>query len=62
MLFVSKNILLEKLAFMNSSCFIIIMRANNWIVVMAIVKHFCVKMRLVSFWCVNLIKYTMCAS
>ena len=31
----------------------------NWIVFMAIVKHFRVKMRLASFCCVNLIKYTM---
>ena len=29
----------------------------NWIVFMAIVKHFRVKMRLASFCCVNLIKY-----
>ena len=31
----------------------------NWIVFMPIVKHFRVKMRLTSFCCVNLIKYTM---
>ena len=29
----------------------------NWIVFMAIVKHFRVKMRLASFCCANLIKY-----
>ena len=40
---------------MNSSCFIIC--ELNWIVFMAIVKHFCVKMRLASFYCANLIKY-----
>ena len=58
MLFVSKKFSLEKVAFMNSSCFIIC--ELNWIVFMAIVKHFRVKMTLVSFWCVNnLIKYTM---
>ena len=39
---------------MNSSCFIIF--EVNWIVFMAIVKDFRVKMRLVSFWCVHLIK------
>ena len=55
MLFVSKNCSLEKVAFMNSSCFIIC--ELNWIVFMAIVKHFRVKMRLVSFCCANLIKY-----
>ena len=55
--FVSKNISLEKVVFMNSSCFVIC--ELNWIVFMAIVKHFRVKMRLASFCCVNLIKYTM---
>ena len=55
MLFVSKNCSLEKVAFMNSSCFIIC--ELNWIVFMAIVKHFRVKMRLASFYCANLIKY-----
>ena len=40
---------------MNSSCFIIC--ELNWIVFMAIVKHFRVKMRLASFCCANLIKY-----
>ena len=40
---------------MNSSCFII--RELNWIVFMAIVKHFRDKMRLASFCCANLIKY-----
>ena len=55
MLFVSKNCLLEKVAFMNSSCFIIC--KLNWIVFMAIVKHFLVKMRLASFCCANLFKY-----
>ena len=40
---------------MNSSCFIIC--KLNWIVFMAIVKHFHVKMRLPSFCCANLIKY-----
>ena len=54
MLFVSKNCSLEKVAFMNSSCFKIC--ELNWIDFMAIVKHFLVKMRLASFWCVNLIK------
>ena len=44
MLFASKNCSLEKVAFMNSSCFIIC--ELNWIVFMAIVKHFRVKMRL----------------
>ena len=44
MLFVSKNCSLEKVAFMNSSCFIIC--ELNWIVFMAIVKYFRVKMRL----------------
>ena len=29
---------------------------------MATVKHFHVKMRLASFWCVSLIKYTMCVT
>ena len=43
MLFVSKHCSLEKVAFMNSSCFIIC--ELNWIVFMAIVKHFRVKMR-----------------
>ena len=42
---------------MNSSCFVIY--ELNWIVFMAIVKHFRGKMRLASFCCVNLIKYTM---
>ena len=57
MLFVSKNCSLEKVAFMNSSCFIIC--ELNWIVFMAIVKHFCVNMRLAFFCCAtcNLIKY-----
>ena len=55
MLFVSKNCSLEKVAFMNSSCFIIC--ELNWIVFMAIVKHFRVKIRLASFYCANLIKY-----
>ena len=55
MLFVSKNCSLEKVAFMNSSCFIIC--ELNWIVFMAIVKHFGVKMRLAFFCCANLIKY-----
>ena len=49
MLFVSKNCSLEKVAFMNSSCFIIC--EHNWIVFMAIVKHFHVKMRLALFCC-----------
>ena len=40
---------------MNSSCFIIC--ELNWIVFMAIVKHFRVKVRLASFCCANLIKY-----
>ena len=53
MLFVSKNCSLEKVAFMNSSCFIIC--ELNWIVFMAIVKHFRVKMRLAFFCCANLI-------
>ena len=57
MLFVSKNISLEKVAFMKSSCFVIC--ELNWIVFMAIVKHFRVKMRLASFCSVNLIEYTM---
>ena len=57
MLFISKNISLEKVAFMNSSCFVI--SELNWIVFMAIVKHFRVKMKLASFCCVNFIKYTM---
>ena len=55
MLFVSKNCSLEKVAFMNSSCFIIC--ELNWIVFMAIVKHFRVKMRLTFLCCANLIKY-----
>ena len=57
MLFVLKSPSLEKVAFMNSSCFVIC--ELNWIVFMAIVKHFRVKMRLASFCSVNLIKYTM---
>ena len=57
MLFVSKNISLEKVAFMNSSCCVIC--ELNWMVFMAIVKHFRVKMRLASLCCVNSIKYTM---
>ena len=40
---------------MNSSCFIIF--ELNWIVFMAIVKHFRVKIRLTFFCCANLIKY-----
>ena len=40
MLFVSKTYSLEKVAFMNSSCFMIC--KLNWIVFMAIVKHFLV--------------------
>ena len=56
MLFVSKNCSLEKVAFMNSSCFIIC-ELLNWIVFMARVKHFRVKMRLAFFCCANLIKY-----
>ena len=63
MLFVSKNCSLEKVALMNSSCFIIC--ELNWIVFMAIVKHFRVKMRLAFFCCANLIKdgayYCYCA-
>ena len=55
MLFVSKNCSLEKVAFMNSSCFIIC--ELNWTVFMAIVKHFRVKMRLAFSCCANLIKY-----
>ena len=55
MLFVSKNCSLEKVAFMNSSCFIIF--ELNWIVLMPIVKHFRVKIRLAFFCCANLIKY-----
>ena len=51
MLFVSKNCSLEKVAFMNSSCFIIF--DLNWIVFMAIVKHFRVKMRLAFLCCAN---------
>ena len=42
---------------MNSSCFVVY--ELNWIVFMAILKHFRVKMRLASFCCVNVIKYTM---
>ena len=42
---------------MNSSCFVIC--ELNWIVFMATVKHFIVKMRLTSFCCVNLIKYSL---
>ena len=57
MLFVSKNNSLEMMAFMNSSCLVIC--ELNWIVFMATVKHFRVKMRLASFCCVNLIKCTM---
>ena len=57
MLFVSKNISLEKVAFMNSSCFVIC--ELNWLVFMGIVYHFRVKMRLASFCCVNLIKCTI---
>ena len=41
MWFVSKNCSLEKVAFMNSSRFIIC--ELNWVVVTAIVKHFRVK-------------------
>ena len=37
MLFVSKHFSLSKVAFMNSSCFIIC--ELNWVVFMAIVKH-----------------------
>ena len=55
MLFVSKNCSLEKVAFMNSSCFIIC--ELNWIVFIAIVKHFRVKITLAFFCCANLIKY-----
>ena len=55
MLFVSINCSLEKVAFMNSSCFMIC--ELNWIVFMAIVKHFRVKMRLAFFCCANVIKY-----
>ena len=43
MLFVSKNCSLEKVAFMNSSCFVIC--EFNWIIFMAIVKHFLVIQR-----------------
>ena len=42
---------------MNSSCFVIC--ELNWIVFMAIVKHFLVKMTLASFCSVYFIKYTM---
>ena len=52
-----KKILLEKVAFMNSSCFVIC--EPNWIVFMAIAKHFRFKMRLAFFCSVNLIEYTM---
>ena len=55
MLFVSKNCSLEKVAFMNSSCFIIC--ELNWIVFMTIVKHVRVKIRLAFSCCANLIKY-----
>ena len=41
-----KNISLEKVAFMNSSCFVIC--ELNWIVFIAIVKHFRVKMTVAS--------------
>ena len=44
-------------AFINLSCFV--MCQLNWMVFMAMVKHFRVKMRLASFCCVNLIRYTM---
>ena len=57
MLLVLKSTSLEKVAFMNSSCFVTC--ELNWIVFMAIVKHFRFKMRLASFCSVNLIKYTM---
>ena len=53
MLFVSKNCSLEKVAIMNSSCFIIC--ELNWIVFMAKVMHFRVKMRSAFFYCANLI-------
>ena len=45
---------------MNLSCFIIC--ELNWIVFMAIVKHFRVKVRVAFFCCANLIKckYTFC--
>ena len=46
MLFVSKNISLVKVASMNLSFFVIC--ELNWIVFMATVKHFRVKMRLAS--------------
>ena len=49
MLLVSKNISLERVPFMNSSCLVI--HELNWIVFMAIVKHFPIKMRLASFCC-----------
>ena len=42
---------------MNSSCFI--MCEVNWIVFMAIVKHFRVKMRLASFYGANLLNINM---
>ena len=57
MLFDLLKFSLEKVAFMNSSCRVIF--DINWIVFMATVKHFRVKMRLASFCCVNLIKYSM---
>ena len=57
MLFVSKTVSLEKVAFINSSYCVIC--ELNWIIFMATVKHFRVKMRVASFCCVNLIKYTM---
>ena len=57
MLLVSKNISLEKVAFMNSSCCVIC--ELNWVIFIAILEHFRVKMRLASFCCVNLIKYTI---
>ena len=44
----SKTFSLEKVAFMNLSCFIIC--ELNWIVFMATAKHFRVKMRLASFF------------
>ena len=58
MLFVSKHVSLEKVALMNSSCFVIC--ELNWIVFMAKVKHFRGKMRLASFCrVINLVKCTM---
>ena len=47
MLFASINFSLEEVVFMNSSYFVIC--EVNWIVSMAIVKHFRVIMRLASF-------------